>query len=183
MSITSRRGHRYVCDARTRPLGQGQPWRGGGATMAPPGLTIGQAAKAAGVTRKAVRVYEARGLLPAPDRSTAGYRLYDPHDVELLAFIRRARTLGLHLDDIRDVLAIRDGGTPPSASCSTSASPRSTPPSPSCLPCGRRSLRPGSEPTTAPMTSPSPSAGSSKTHSTPLQDHPIAPLTRIWVTN
>ena len=83
--------------------------------MAPPGLTIGQAAKAAGVTRKAVRVYEARGLLPAPDRSTAGYRLYDPHDVELLAFIRRARTLGLHLDDIRDVLAIRDGGTPPCA--------------------------------------------------------------------
>ncbi|MCX4582376.1 MerR family DNA-binding protein [Streptomyces sp. NBC_01481] len=35
------------------------------------------------------------------------------HDIELLTFIRRARTLGLHLDDIREVLAIRDGGVPP----------------------------------------------------------------------
>ncbi|MFF3248769.1 heavy metal-responsive transcriptional regulator [Streptomyces sp. NPDC002870] len=83
--------------------------------MALPGLTIGQAAKAAGVTRKAMRVYEARGLLPAAERTEAGYRLYDQHDVELLTFIRRARTLGLHLDDIRDVLAIRNGGTPPCA--------------------------------------------------------------------
>jgi MerR family copper efflux transcriptional regulator len=81
--------------------------------MAPPGLTIGQAAKAAGVTRKAVRLYEARGLLPTVERTTAGYRLYDERDIQLLTFIRRARTLGLRLDDIRDVLAIRDGGTPP----------------------------------------------------------------------
>ena len=80
------------------------------------GLTIGQAARAAGLTRKAVRVYEAKGLLPAAERTTAGYRLYGERDVELLTFIRRARTLGLHLDDIREVLAIRDGGIPPCAS-------------------------------------------------------------------
>lgn len=78
-------------------------------------LTIGQAARAAGLTRKAMRVYEARGLLPAAERTTAGYRLYSQDDVELLTFIRRARTLGLHLDDIRDVLVIRNGGTPPCA--------------------------------------------------------------------
>ncbi|MEU3282493.1 MerR family transcriptional regulator [Streptomyces antibioticus] len=77
------------------------------------GLTIGQAAEAAGVTRKAVRVYKARGLLPAAERTQAGYRVYSERDVELLTFIRRARTLGLHLDDIRDVLAIRNGGIPP----------------------------------------------------------------------
>jgi MerR family transcriptional regulator, copper efflux regulator len=82
------------------------------------GLTIGQAAQAAGVTRKAVRVYEAKGLLAAADRTIAGYRLYDERDVELLTFIRRARTLGLHLDDIREVLAIRNGGIPPCASVS-----------------------------------------------------------------
>ncbi len=85
------------------------------AAMALSGLTIGQAARAAGVTRKAVRVYEARGLLPATERSTAGYRLYTGRDVERLIFIRRARALGLHLDGIRDVLAVRDGGTPPCA--------------------------------------------------------------------
>lgn len=78
---------------------------------APPGLTIGKAAKAAGVTREAVRAHEARGLLPAAERTEAGYRLYDQHDIELLTFIRRARALGLHLDDVRDVLAIRNGGT------------------------------------------------------------------------
>ncbi|WP_175410222.1 MerR family DNA-binding protein [Streptomyces sp. TRM64462] len=81
--------------------------------MASPMLTIGQAARAAGLTRKAVRVYEARGLLPEAERSTAGYRLYSPGDVELLAFIRRARALGLHLDDVREVLEIRRGGRPP----------------------------------------------------------------------
>jgi MerR family copper efflux transcriptional regulator len=77
------------------------------------GLTIGQAAQAGGVTRKAVRVYEAKGLLAAADRTIAGYRLYDERDVELLTFIRRARTLGLHLDDIREVLDIRNAGIPP----------------------------------------------------------------------
>jgi MerR family copper efflux transcriptional regulator len=78
-------------------------------------LTIGQAAAAAGVTRKAVRVYEAKGLLAPADRTPAGYRLYDHHDVELLTFIRRARTLGLHLGDIGQILDIRNGGTPPCA--------------------------------------------------------------------
>jgi MerR-like DNA binding protein len=57
-------------------------------------LTIGQAAQAADLTRKALRVYEAKGLLPAAERTTAGYRLYDERDVELLTFIRRARTPG-----------------------------------------------------------------------------------------
>jgi DNA-binding transcriptional MerR regulator len=60
-------------------------------------------------------VYDARGLLPAAERTEVGYRLYDQHDIEPLTFIRRARSLGLHLDDIRDVLAIRNGGTPPCA--------------------------------------------------------------------
>ncbi|MFE1844608.1 heavy metal-responsive transcriptional regulator [Streptomyces sp. NPDC059515] len=81
--------------------------------MALQGLTIGQAAQAAGLTRKAVRVYEAKGLLPKAERSTAGYRLYTQDDVELLTFIRQARTLGLRLEDVREVLEIRRGGTPP----------------------------------------------------------------------
>jgi MerR family copper efflux transcriptional regulator len=83
--------------------------------MSASGLTIGRAAAAAGLTRKALRVYEAKGLLRPADRTPAGYRLYDQRDVELLMFIRRARTLGLHLDDIRKVLAIRSGGIPPCA--------------------------------------------------------------------
>jgi MerR family transcriptional regulator, copper efflux regulator len=76
-------------------------------------LTIGQAAAAAGLTRKAIRVYETKGLLTPADRSPTGYRLYDQRHVELLTFIRRARTL--HLNDIRKVLDIRSGGIPPCA--------------------------------------------------------------------
>ncbi|SON59816.1 HTH-type transcriptional regulator HmrR [Mycobacterium simulans] len=83
--------------------------------MTQPGLTIGAAARAAGVTRKAVRVYEAKGLLPAATRTVNGYRLYDKCDVDLLTFIRRARALGLHLDDIRRILATRNDGIAPCA--------------------------------------------------------------------
>lgn len=81
--------------------------------MAIESMTIGQVARAAGVTRKAVRVYEAKGLLPEAERSPTGYRLYTEADVELLTFIRRARSLGLRLEDVREVLEIRRGGTPP----------------------------------------------------------------------
>ena len=81
--------------------------------MARDTMTIGQAAHAAGLTRKAVRLYEAKGLLSPAERTAAGYRLYTPGDVKLLTFIRRARTLGLHLDDLADVLAIRHRGARP----------------------------------------------------------------------
>ncbi len=81
--------------------------------MEMPGMSIGQAAQAAGLTPKAVRIYEAKGLLPKAERSAAGYRLYGWDDVELLTFIRRARALGLHLEDVREVPKIRRGGTPP----------------------------------------------------------------------
>lgn len=74
--------------------------------------TVGQAGRA-GVTRKAIRVYEDRGLLSPTGRSAAGYRLFSDTDVDSLRFIRCARTLRLGLDDIAEVLAQRrDGGAP-----------------------------------------------------------------------
>ncbi|WP_343577759.1 MerR family DNA-binding protein, partial [Mycobacterium sp.] len=60
-----------------------------------------------------MRVYEAKGLLPPAERTGAGYRLYTDADVDLLIFIRRARQLGLRLDDIRHVLAVHQGGDTP----------------------------------------------------------------------
>ena len=53
-------------------------------------MTVGRAAQAAGLTRKAVRLYEERGLLPPAQRTAAGYRLYNQDDVDTLTFIRRA---------------------------------------------------------------------------------------------
>src|SRR6266542_4222997 len=60
-----------------------------------------------------IRYYERAGLLPPPDRSPAGYRLYDPAIVDRLRFIQGCQRLGLRLRDIADLLAVRDTGSCP----------------------------------------------------------------------
>jgi MerR family copper efflux transcriptional regulator len=75
--------------------------------------TVGKAAQAAGLSPKAVRLYEAKGLLPQAERTDAGYRTYTGDDITVLRFIRQAKTLGLSLGEIRDILDIRRGGTAP----------------------------------------------------------------------
>ena len=76
-------------------------------------MKIGEAAGQSGVPAKTIRFWEDQRLLPAPARSPAGYRDYDPAIIERLAFIRHAQAAGLTLDAIRQVLDIRDGGRPP----------------------------------------------------------------------
>jgi len=68
---------------------------------------IGDLARRSGVTAKAIRYYEAQGLLPPPRRSPAGYRLYDEEALAHLGFVLRAKALGLSLQEIREVLAVR----------------------------------------------------------------------------
>lgn len=74
---------------------------------------IGRAAAAAGLTIKTLRYYEAVGLLPPPNRTESGYRVYSPAEVRRLGFIVKAKRLGLTLREIRGILAIRDGGEVP----------------------------------------------------------------------
>ena len=57
----------------------------------------------------------AQGLLPAPDRTPAGYRDYSPEALTRLDFIHRGQAAGLTLAQIRQVLEIRDGGQAPCA--------------------------------------------------------------------
>jgi DNA-binding transcriptional MerR regulator len=83
------------------------------ATSATRGLRVGQLADAVGVAPDTVRYYERAGLLPAPARTSAGYRAYDPDAVDRLRFIQGAQRLGLRLRDIRDLLTIRDTGVCP----------------------------------------------------------------------
>lgn len=76
-------------------------------------VRIGEAAAASGMTTKTLRFYEASGLLPATGRAQNGYRDYGPDSTARLDFIRRSRTAGLTLAQIRDILQIRDAGKAP----------------------------------------------------------------------
>ena len=77
------------------------------------GMRIGELAARFGLNPKTIRYYEEIGLLPRAERSDSGYRLYDEHEVERLGFIRRAKTLGLSLDEIRDILTVQAEGELP----------------------------------------------------------------------
>jgi DNA-binding transcriptional MerR regulator len=77
-----------------------------GTTTASRGLRGAELAAAVGAD--AIRFYEKTGLLRAPARTPAGYRVYEVSAVDRLRFIQGAPRLGLKLRDIKELLAIRD---------------------------------------------------------------------------
>jgi MerR family transcriptional regulator, copper efflux regulator len=79
-------------------------------------LDIGRAAKASGVSVKMIRHYEAIGLLKKVARTYANYRVYTANDVHTLRFIKRARTLGFSVEDIRELLSLWQNRSRSSAS-------------------------------------------------------------------
>ena len=76
-------------------------------------LRIGDLASRIGVQPEAIRYYERRGLLPRPARGPNRYRLYAPEHLERVEFIKRAQSLGLSLEEIREVMELKYGGTSP----------------------------------------------------------------------
>ncbi|MEH0418358.1 helix-turn-helix domain-containing protein [Streptomyces sp. B21-083] len=68
-------------------------------------LTIGELARATGLTVRTIRYWSDEGALPPVTRSSGGYRLYDAGSVARLELIRTLRELGLGLDHVRAVLA------------------------------------------------------------------------------
>lgn len=74
---------------------------------------IGELAERTGMSRDAIRYYETMGVLPEARRSESGYRVYGASDVERLAFIAQAQTLGLTLEEIAEVLGMVDEGREP----------------------------------------------------------------------
>jgi len=78
-------------------------------------MRIGELAERAGISAKAIRYYEQIGILPAPARTTSGYRAYDATVLGRLGFVRAAQALGLTLGEIRQIIAFRDDGAAPCA--------------------------------------------------------------------
>lgn len=73
-------------------------------------VSIGSVAEASGLSVKTIRFYEDQGLL-TPSRSASGQRRYTEHDLRKLRLARRARLLGLGIEEIRQLIehAFRSG--------------------------------------------------------------------------
>jgi len=69
-------------------------------------MNIGEAAAASGVTAKMIRHYESIGLIEAAPRTESGYRRYGDDEVNVLRFVRRARSLGFSIKDIGALLVL-----------------------------------------------------------------------------
>jgi Cu(I)-responsive transcriptional regulator len=69
-------------------------------------LDIGRTSKVSGVSVKMIRHYEAIGLLKDVARTFANYRVYSASDIHTLRFIKRARSLGFPMEDIRALLSL-----------------------------------------------------------------------------
>ena len=76
-------------------------------------MRIGELANVVGLSPDTIRYYERVDLLPPPARTPSGYRIYSTQAVDRLRFIQGAQRLGLKLDDIRDLLSVRDTGACP----------------------------------------------------------------------
>jgi len=71
-------------------------------------MTSGEIAKKAGVSQKAVRLYDEKGLLKPTEYSEGNYRLYDKEALEILEKIVALKQIGFSLEEIRDNLVAGD---------------------------------------------------------------------------
>ena len=71
-------------------------------------LTTGDLARKSGATQRAIRFYEQSGLLAPRAREAGGRRQYTTHDLERLQLIHDLRDLDLSIDDIKQLLTLRD---------------------------------------------------------------------------
>lgn len=69
-------------------------------------MNIGEAAKGSGVSTKMIRHYESIELIKQSQRGETGYRIFNSDDLHTLKFIKRARSLGFSLEQIRGLLKL-----------------------------------------------------------------------------
>ncbi|KOC89972.1 Cu(I)-responsive transcriptional regulator [Winslowiella iniecta] len=69
-------------------------------------MNISDVAKKTGLTSKAIRFYEEKGLVTPPLRSENGYRSYTSKHLDELMLLRQARQVGFNLDECREMVAL-----------------------------------------------------------------------------
>lgn len=70
--------------------------------------SIGETAARTGLSADTLRYYERIRLLPPPQRSQGGQRIYREQDLDRLHFIQRAQAVGFTLEEIRRLLSFRE---------------------------------------------------------------------------
>src|SRR5215210_5825494 len=75
-------------------------------------LKIGEVARLAGVPPKTLRYYEDMGLISPAGRTVSGYRIYGWRELEQIEFVRKAKLMGLSLDEIRGLVEAAEDGIP-----------------------------------------------------------------------
>ncbi|MBU0589194.1 MAG: Cd(II)/Pb(II)-responsive transcriptional regulator [Gammaproteobacteria bacterium] len=71
-------------------------------------MKIGALSKRIKTPVETIRYYEREGLLPEPGRTDGNYRVYGEAHAERLAFIRHCRGLDMSLDEVRQLLRVKD---------------------------------------------------------------------------
>ncbi len=77
-------------------------------------VQIGDLSKVSGLSVKTIRYYEDLGLIRAVKRSRGGFRLFEKQPTVIrLQFIKQAQSLGMSLEEIGEILKVRDRGELP----------------------------------------------------------------------
>lgn len=76
-------------------------------------LFIGEVAKQAGINQKTIRFYEDIKLLPKSKQGQNNYRIYSQDTITRIYFIKNAKSLGFSLQDIKEILVLKDQGFEP----------------------------------------------------------------------
>ncbi|GAB2884138.1 MerR family transcriptional regulator [Microbulbifer echini] len=71
-------------------------------------MFIGEASKKTGLSIKAIRLYEEKGIIKAPKRQ-GRYRVYTNADIEVLNLISEAKELGVTLSTLKNVVTYESG--------------------------------------------------------------------------
>lgn len=71
-------------------------------------MQIKELSERTGLPDKTIRFYEEIGVLPPPRRLPNGYRDYGEADMERVKFVAGLRRLDFSLDDVSEILAMRD---------------------------------------------------------------------------
>src|SRR5215467_12877677 len=73
-------------------------------------IQIGEVAQRANLSIDTIRFYERKALIPTASRTVGQFRLYTSEDVGRLTFIKQMQGLGFSLQEIKQLLNLRDRG-------------------------------------------------------------------------